>query len=225
MRHEVISLQNAASGGAESYPSCFQLQVAGSKSTLSPSAFVSSLSSNSTIRFPGGYNKNDPGWKVDVYTDPQNLDYSKMFPGPPISDAVKTGSGGGDGGVVNSTTTSSVHTPTKTPLRNLPHPTTTASPTTSPASPVRVITTTITQTFVLTMTLDNSNGPQNTTTTSHPNPAATSLSSTTTGTVSTPLPRRSAPHRVVPIASLQPHVPIAAEKRHLHRAVPFSRHH
>ncbi|KAF8319795.1 glycoside hydrolase, partial [Clavulina sp. PMI_390] len=83
LRHEIISLQNAMSGGtgAESYPSCIQLNVSGSSSPLSQTAFMQSLSLNSTIKLPGGYNQSDSSWVVDVYTNPQSLKYTPPGPG------------------------------------------------------------------------------------------------------------------------------------------------
>lgn len=204
LRHEIISLQNAVSGGAESYPSCFQLQVAGSESTLSPTTFVASLPPNSTIQLPGGYNKNDPGWKVDVYTNPEKLDYSKMFPGPSIPGAI-TKAGGGNNSVVTTTTTSSL------PPNGTNTPVMSSSSSPIPTSSPLVITTTITQTLVLTVTIDPSDSPLNTTSTSgvstQPTPTATTQQ------------RRNIPSRIV-----RSH-PSLAEKRRTRRGVSPPRHH
>ena len=222
MRHEIISLQNAASGGAESYPSCFQVEVTGSKSTSSPSAFVASLPSGSTIQLPGGYNKNDPGWKVDVYTNPENLDYSKMFPGPPISNAVSK-PGSGNNSMVTTQTTSPVHTPTKTPRsaslnRNTTLPTNSPSTSVITTSSPIVMTTTITQTFVLTMTLDDAGPPLGTT--SDPRSQLTPTATTFTSATTTILPRRN-----IPGSAGRPYTNLVAEKRHAHRRVSFPQHH
>ena len=53
IRHEIIALQNAVNlGGAEFYPACVQLNVAGGSGSSSPSP---------TVSFPGAYSDTDPG--------------------------------------------------------------------------------------------------------------------------------------------------------------------
>lgn len=180
MRHEIISLQNAMSGNAESYPSCFQLTITGGTSSISQTTFMQSLSPNATIQLPGGYEKSDPGWTVDVYTNPEKLDYSTMFPGPPIPDQLNNGgSGGGSGRGRATTSTRLTATTTRTSSAVVSTMTTTASSTSTtsqvrlsktgvrtssvpkmPASAVagspQIITTTITRVRVMTMTLSGS---------------------------------------------------------------------
>ena len=52
VRHEIIALHLAADqGGAEFYPSCTQIRVAGSGTGVA----------SDTVSFPGAYSDNDPG--------------------------------------------------------------------------------------------------------------------------------------------------------------------
>lgn len=161
MRHEVIALQNAASaGGAEHYPACFQLNVSGGAST-SASDFLSSLGAQALASFPGAYSATDPGLLLNAYNG--GLDYSSLFPGPPIPSVL---SNGGDSASTptsampsaasvtppassvvpqnTSTHTLESHTMTKTYSH---HPSHTGHP--------HVMVTTVTKVFVLTVTLDD----------------------------------------------------------------------
>ncbi|KAJ7262805.1 glycoside hydrolase family 61 protein [Mycena rebaudengoi] len=84
IRHEIIALHNANprnGRGAEFYPSCSQILVGGNE-TGGPTE-------DELVNFPGGYNDDDPGIKVDVYTTP-NPKY--IFPGPPIAAFVSSAS-------------------------------------------------------------------------------------------------------------------------------------
>ncbi|KAF6764278.1 glycoside hydrolase family 61 protein H [Ephemerocybe angulata] len=59
IRAEVIALHAAsASGGAQFYPGCFQVNVSGSGSANPP-----------TVKFPGAYGSSDPGIAVNVHQD------------------------------------------------------------------------------------------------------------------------------------------------------------
>lgn len=181
MRHEIISLQNAVDHEAESYPSCSQLLVTDSTSPLTPEAFVQSLPANATIHFPGGYNKSDPGWNVDVYTNPEKLNYDTMIPGPSIPTALTNdGGAGGSKNISSSIATTMIQTltsgapetsitstsmmltsqhnslTTSAPTSSIPNATTSVAlslPTTTSSGSPHVITTTITRVFVMTMTL------------------------------------------------------------------------
>jgi hypothetical protein len=179
MRHEVINLALASTGQAEAYPSCFQLQVTGGGSS-SPTEFVKSLGSN-VARFPGAYKTNDAGLNFDPYTSGKNY----PFPGPKIAKAIG-GGGGGDNGGGDETPA-----PTSTPTRSISTSTlqtgTSTTSTTSPRPPVnpgstptrspRVITTTVTEVFVLTMTIPDD-----------PNNRNFAVTTTTTTTSSSQLP-------------------------------------
>ncbi|KAH9028414.1 glycosyl hydrolase family 61-domain-containing protein [Lactarius hengduanensis] len=104
VRHEIIALHLAVSlGGAEFYPSCTQIRVAGSQ-TGTP---------NQTVSFPGAYNDNDPGiYDPNVYDT--NAPYT--FPGPPVSNlaspADMANPNGGDGGDQSSSSASPATTTT-----------------------------------------------------------------------------------------------------------------
>ena len=175
MRHEVINLARASTGQAEAYPSCFQLQVTGG-SSVSPTDFVKSLGSDDVARFPGGYKASDAGLNFDPYT--AGKDYP--FPGPNISKAISNGGNGGGGETTPSTPTRSVPTSTVrtgTSTTSTTSPQTPGNPGSTPTrSPPRVITTTVTQVFVLTMTMPN-DSPKN-----------KNLAVTTTTTLSSQLP-------------------------------------
>ncbi|KAJ3513004.1 hypothetical protein NLJ89_g3188 [Agrocybe chaxingu] len=68
IRAEVIALHVAgSSGGAQHYPACFQVNVAGSGTARPP-----------TVRFPGAYSPSDPGILVNIY---QSLSTYRV-PGP-----------------------------------------------------------------------------------------------------------------------------------------------
>ncbi|KAF5346399.1 hypothetical protein D9758_012751 [Tetrapyrgos nigripes] len=85
LRHEIISLQGAASvGGAEFYPSCAQVKVGGD-GTASPS-------SDELVSLPGAYKDTDKGIELDVYTNFKASAYK--FPGPAVAKLV-AGSGSG----------------------------------------------------------------------------------------------------------------------------------
>jgi len=171
MRHEVINLARASTGQAEAFPECFQLQVTGGGSST-PAEFVKSLKPDEVARFPGAYNATDAGLNFDPYTP--GKDYP--FPGPQIAGAINNG---GDGGGEKSTTPGSTPTrsvPTSTPVGTSTTSTTSlrapANPGSSPTHAPRVITTTVTEVFVLTLTvLDDSHKNKklvfSTTTTSH----------------------------------------------------------
>lgn len=65
VRHEVIALHNAAtSGAAEFYPSCTQIRLSGSGTTLP--------SSSELVAFPGAYAATDAGILVNIYDTPLN---------------------------------------------------------------------------------------------------------------------------------------------------------
>lgn len=91
MRHEIIALHNGGSfRGAEFYPSCAQLSISGSGS--------SKPSSDELVSFPGAYDDNDKGIKVDVFSGLRPEDY--VFPGPPLAklalDSATPSAGNGD---------------------------------------------------------------------------------------------------------------------------------
>ncbi|EKM51828.1 glycoside hydrolase family 61 protein [Phanerochaete carnosa HHB-10118-sp] len=81
IRNELISLQNGISvGGAEFYPSCFQVMIGGNGNG-SPSPAVS---------FPGAYSDTDPGIYVPgIYNGPQAL-ANYTFPGGPVANLAAT---------------------------------------------------------------------------------------------------------------------------------------
>jgi len=71
VRHEILALHSAyAYPGAQFYPSCHQLQVTGSGSTV-PSANL--------VAFPGAYKGSDPGITYDAY---KATEYT--IPGPAV---------------------------------------------------------------------------------------------------------------------------------------------
>jgi hypothetical protein len=164
MRHEIIALQNAGSiGGAEHYPSCFQLTITGGESSLPPMEFVSSIPKNETAQFPGAYGSKDPGLYLNVYDTP--LDYAAIYPGPPIPEMLTNGPSGS--GNLSTTPTHSrtgspaastgrptsgrqsgaIHTFTRSANSSAGHPAGTA--------PHDVFTTTVTNVVVLTIALDD----------------------------------------------------------------------
>lgn len=117
MRHEIIALHLATSkGGAEFYPSCFQLAVGGSK-TGTPSE-------DDLVSLPGAYSDNDPGI-FDPNVFDTNVEY--QFPGPAIAVLADNGSSSGSnsGSTSASSTKSASATGTKT--RGSVDPTSTAS--------------------------------------------------------------------------------------------------
>ncbi|TFK21123.1 endoglucanase II [Coprinopsis marcescibilis] len=68
LRAEVIALHVAGSaGGAQFYPSCFQLNVVGSGTARPP-----------TVKIPGAYGANDPGVLVNIHQQLSNY----IIPGP-----------------------------------------------------------------------------------------------------------------------------------------------
>jgi len=78
LRHEIIALhlaQDDATGGAEFYPSCIQLQVNGNQ-TGGPDP-------DELVKLPGAYKDTDPGIEINPYADIKNGQYP--FPGPPIA--------------------------------------------------------------------------------------------------------------------------------------------
>jgi len=182
MRHEVINLARASAGQAEAFPECFQLQVTGGGSST-PAEFVKSLKSDEVARFPGAYKATDAGLNFDPYT--AGKDYP--FPGPQIAGAINNG---GDGGGDKSTTTPG-STPTSSVPTSTPAGTSTsttsatslrapANPGSSPTHTPRVLTTTVTEVFVLTLTVPD-DSPKNkklafstTTTSSSHHPTTTS---------------------------------------------------
>jgi hypothetical protein len=157
MRHEVINLARASTGQAEAFPECFQLQVTGGGSST-PAEFVKSLKSGEVARFPGAYKATDAGLNFDPYT--AGKDYP--FPGPQIAGAISNGGGGEKSTTPGSTPTHSV--PTSTPVGTSTTSTTSlrapANPGSSPTHAPRVLTTTITEVFVLTLTIPN-DSPKN----------------------------------------------------------------
>ncbi|KAF8429086.1 glycoside hydrolase, partial [Tirmania nivea] len=63
VRHEILALHNAwAYPGIQSYPSCFQVTVTGSRKQIP--------SGSSLVIFPGAYNTDTPGVVFDMYTNP-----------------------------------------------------------------------------------------------------------------------------------------------------------
>lgn len=72
LRAEVLAL-HAASGanGAQSYPACYQITVAGGTGTGIPSP---------TTKFPGAYSASDPGVKFDIHSKIS----SYKIPGPAV---------------------------------------------------------------------------------------------------------------------------------------------
>ncbi|KJA26910.1 carbohydrate-binding module family 1 protein [Hypholoma sublateritium FD-334 SS-4] len=77
LRAEVIALHVASSvGGAQFYPECFQLNIAGTGTATPP-----------TVKFPGEYSATDPGILINIY---QSLT-TYAIPGPtPYGTAVPT---------------------------------------------------------------------------------------------------------------------------------------
>ncbi|KAG9037092.1 hypothetical protein FRB95_006947 [Tulasnella sp. JGI-2019a] len=87
MRSEIIALHNAeSSGGAEFYPACTQIKVAG------PTSASIALPASDEVKFPGGYSASDPGILINVYNP--GLVYT--FPGPQL--AFSSSGSGGQGG-------------------------------------------------------------------------------------------------------------------------------
>ncbi|KAF7304393.1 hypothetical protein HMN09_00841400 [Mycena chlorophos] len=84
VRHEIIALHLATSlGGAEFYPSCTQIRVAGS-GTGKPTQ-------EELVTFPGAYSDTDPGILVPDVFDLPPPPYT--FPGPPVAAFVTQGAG------------------------------------------------------------------------------------------------------------------------------------
>ncbi|KAJ3126453.1 hypothetical protein HK098_007505 [Nowakowskiella sp. JEL0407] len=87
LRIEVLALHSAyASGGAQFYMRCMDINVSGSNSG-SPSP---------TIKFPGGYKSNDPGILFNLYTTPPPSSYT--VPGGSVGSFSGSSSGGNTGG-------------------------------------------------------------------------------------------------------------------------------
>ena len=155
----MINLARASTGQAEAFPACFQLQVTGGGSST-PAEFVKSLKSDEVARFPGAYKGTDAGLYFDPYTAGKDYPY----PGPHIAGAINNdGNGGGDKSTTpDSTPTSSV--PTSTPAGTSTTSTTSlrapANPGSSPTHTPRVLTTTVTEVFVLTLTVPD-DSPKN----------------------------------------------------------------
>jgi hypothetical protein len=81
VRHELLALHNANNfGGAEFYPSCFQVRMnqADTKTSALPD-------SSETVKLPGAYSDNDPGIFYQGAYDP-SAPYT--FPGPNVISAV-----------------------------------------------------------------------------------------------------------------------------------------
>jgi cellulase len=74
-RHEIIALHVAMDRGAEYYPSCTQVRVSGGSNA--------SLRSQGAdfAKFPGEYNPNHPGLRINVFNNNLNAKNYKM-PGP-----------------------------------------------------------------------------------------------------------------------------------------------
>ncbi|THU82237.1 hypothetical protein K435DRAFT_872541 [Dendrothele bispora CBS 962.96] len=98
LRHEIISLQGAASeGGAEFYPSCAQLKVGGNGDETP--------SQDDLVSFPGAYHDDDAGIELDVYT---NFVASKyQFPGPAVVKLAVGGSSDDNSGSSSGSSSSS----------------------------------------------------------------------------------------------------------------------
>ncbi|KAG8992684.1 hypothetical protein FRB94_011382 [Tulasnella sp. JGI-2019a] len=110
MRSEIIALHNAQSaGGAEFYPACSQITVAGSSnSALAPPA-------SDEAKFPGGYGASDPGILINVYNP--GLVYT--FPGPPLaftttSTSASNGTDSNSGAMSSATATATAANATST---------------------------------------------------------------------------------------------------------------
>ncbi|KAJ7650894.1 glycosyl hydrolase family 61-domain-containing protein [Roridomyces roridus] len=121
LRHEIIALHLANEmGGAEFYPSCTQIRIAGS-GTGQPSA-------NEVVQFPGGYSDSDPGIYVPDVFDTPPPPYS--FPGPPIAAFVGSAAAPGSSPGSSSMATGSSRTPS-TPTVSAPSAPSSSSSTTS----------------------------------------------------------------------------------------------
>ncbi|THU94373.1 hypothetical protein K435DRAFT_668588 [Dendrothele bispora CBS 962.96] len=98
LRHEIISLQGAASeGGAEFYPSCAQLKVGGNGDETP--------SQDDLVSFPGAYHDDDAGIELDVYTNFVANKY--QFPGPAVVKLAVGGSSDDNSGSSGSSSSSS----------------------------------------------------------------------------------------------------------------------
>jgi hypothetical protein len=72
LRAEALALHTAGqSGGAQFYVSCYQITVAGGGG---------GSASPATVKFPGAYNANDPGIKIDIHAAVTNY----IAPGPAV---------------------------------------------------------------------------------------------------------------------------------------------
>ena len=110
MRHEIIALHVALTlGGAEFYPSCFQLQITGATSN----SLVKDVPGADLAVFPGSYKATDPGILVPTVYNP-GFDYSGLFPGPAIPSNLSPGGGGGNSPWTP--TPAPAPTPTPTPV-------------------------------------------------------------------------------------------------------------
>lgn len=124
VRHEIIALHVAATkGGAEFYPSCFQLRIQNSN------AGNATVTASQTVSFPGAYTATDPGILVDVFDQaPDGSEY--QFPGGPIANVSAPGATGNPPNAIASLSASVSGTSTVIPA------TSTAATTTSAVSSV-----------------------------------------------------------------------------------------
>ena len=71
LRAEALALHTAGSaGGAQFYVSCYQVSIEGGSGSASPA----------TVKFPGAYNANDPGIKINIHAAVDNY----IAPGPAV---------------------------------------------------------------------------------------------------------------------------------------------
>lgn len=123
IRHELIAMQLGMSqGGAEFYPACLQIRLAG------PNGTAAALpSGNQVVQFPGGYSDTEPGiLDAHIYDGPS---FPYVFPGPAlISDVTPTPSDPSSTDVPSSSDipSSSSGSITSTPLAAAPAPTPTS---------------------------------------------------------------------------------------------------
>uniref|UniRef100_A0A0W0FGZ4 AA9 family lytic polysaccharide monooxygenase n=1 Tax=Moniliophthora roreri TaxID=221103 RepID=A0A0W0FGZ4_MONRR len=72
LRHELIAIHT--SNIPQFYPNCAQLKVAGEGNAVP----------NSTVKFPGGYSRSDPGVIIDIYAAENRGQTTYQIPGPPV---------------------------------------------------------------------------------------------------------------------------------------------
>ncbi|EEB90089.1 hypothetical protein MPER_11753 [Moniliophthora perniciosa FA553] len=70
LRHEPFTLSNIP----HFYPNCAQLKVTGEGNAVP----------NSTVKFPGGYSRSDPGIIIDIYAAGNRDQTTYQIPGPPV---------------------------------------------------------------------------------------------------------------------------------------------